>query len=654
MKAPRKKSAKKSATISEVKLNDAVSVLRHQLAKTLGYSHDGKRDLYSVLGYNRVVSVGELHEIYQRNDVANRVIRAFPQATWREKPNFLDESTTEKDERGENIKSKFTQSVEDFFDDRNLYRAIERADRLASIGRFGLLFLGFQDGQLPHQPLQPGNQKLLFVQPYSEIGISISKWDENMQSPRYGLPVVYNISGAQGVDISSQGMTSAKPMRSFAVHHSRVIHISEFIDQDDVFGIPRLLPVYNRFKDLEKVVGGSAETFWLAADRGLAIWADKEAEYSEEDVEDMQQQAEEFQHKLRRILVGRGMTAQELGGAQPDPEMISTVLLDLIAGATGIPKRILLGTERGELASGQDENNWSSRIKERQEHFAAPSILRPLITILIQTGNISAPVGKWWIEWPESSTQNPLQDAQVASAKAAALATYANSPDARYIVPEPEFRKSFLGMEPESDYEIELPEEIPEEDLGDGPPMSEEPEIEDPEGDPSSQDEQQPTTNAEAKTLYVRRDVKNLTTLKAWAKEQGISLEPDPHITVMYSKTPVDWMRMGVDWYASVPTEVGEDEEDRSLMIQPGGPRLISMFGPNSDKLYAVVLEVYSEVLQWRHKHMTDQGAVHTFKEYKPHITLFYTDDPDFDLGSIAPYQGAIALGPEIFEEVEP
>src|ERR1044072_8250617 len=121
------------------------------------------------------------------------------------------------------------------------------------------------------------------------------------------------------------------------VHWSRTIHISEFLDDNDVIGVPRLLPIFNNLKDLEKVVGGSAETFWLNANRGLALWADKEANLSEADIATMKKQAEEFEHQLRRSLVGAGMTAQVLGSDPPDPKPNVETLLDLIPGGCGVP-----------------------------------------------------------------------------------------------------------------------------------------------------------------------------------------------------------------------------------------------------------------------------------------------------------------------------
>ncbi len=141
--------------------------------------------------------------------------------------------------------------------------------------------------------------------------------------------------------------------------------------------------------------------------------------------------------------------------------------------------------------------------------------------------------------------------------------------------------------------------------------------------------------DAAPRTLYVRRDVLNADEIIAWAKGQGFKTTlpaDDMHVTVMFSRTPVDWMKMGETWR--------ENPE-----IAPGGARLMEQFGE------ARVLLFNSSELSWRHEEMKRQGATWDHPEYQPHITISY--DPDApDLADIEPYKGRILLGPEIFEAI--
>lgn len=150
-------------------------------------------------------------------------------------------------------------------------------------------------------------------------------------------------------------------------------------------------------------------------------------------------------------------------------------------------------------------------------------------------------------------------------------------------------------------------------------------------------------TDAAPRTLYVARPVVNGREILAWAKKQGFAetLEADDlHVTIIYSKTPVDWMKAGTAW---------EQDENGRLTLPPGGPRIVEALGDKG----AVVLHIPGDRLRWRHDSLKGIGATHTFPEYQPHITLTYAKPEGLDLATVEPYTGPIILGPERFEEVK-
>jgi hypothetical protein len=51
----------------------------------------------------------------------------------------------------------------------------------------------------------------------------------------------------------------------------------------------------------------------------------------------------------------------------------------LISAGTGIPQRVLMGSEQGKLAAKQDRANWDNRVTDRQTDFAGPLVLRPFV-----------------------------------------------------------------------------------------------------------------------------------------------------------------------------------------------------------------------------------------------------------------------------------
>ena len=148
--------------------------------------------------------------------------------------------------------------------------------------------------------------------------------------------------------------------------------------------------------------------------------------------------------------------------------------------------------------------------------------------------------------------------------------------------------------------------------------------------------------DAAPRPLYVQRKLLNASALIAWAKDNGFTstlAADDMHVTVLYSRSPVDPMKMGESWSG--------DEQGR-IRVKPGGPRAIERFGEN-----AVVLLFASYELESRHRSMVEAGGSHDFDEYHPHVTLSYEVPADVDLAAIKPYAGALEFGPELFEPLD-
>ncbi|WP_019997268.1 anti-CBASS protein Acb1 family protein [Aureimonas ureilytica] len=142
--------------------------------------------------------------------------------------------------------------------------------------------------------------------------------------------------------------------------------------------------------------------------------------------------------------------------------------------------------------------------------------------------------------------------------------------------------------------------------------------------------------DATPRPLYVHRKVKNGAEIIAWAKRQGFTstLEAtDLHVTIAFSRAPVDWMAVGESW-------------ESEIKIAAGGPRVMEQFGD------ATVLLISSSSLKWRHEEMKEAGASWDHDSYQPHITISYGGAPA-DLSAVTPYQGEIVLGPEVFEPLD-
>lgn len=416
-----------------MRLNESILVSRAALAEKMGKSFDGKRDLYDSFGYSRNPNYDVYFGFYDRDGIATRVVDSIPDETWRERPFFLDDGQEADD--AEDNPSELQQEFSSLAKRLDLWSAFNDADAACGYSRFALIFLG-----LPGRLEEPAKKSdsLAYVSVHDEGTSSIDATDveKDPESERFGLPNFYQVA------IGDKDLGTQETVR---VHYSRVVHIKDGKSRSRIYGVPRLKKILNRLYDIEKVVGGSSEAFWLLIYRGMALTAQEGFSMPAVDSPEykaMQDEIEEYMHGLRRYMRLRGVNVEDLGGNPVDGQTQFNLLVDYIAGAMQIPKRILLGSEMGQLASSQDDKNFADFIKTRQVNFAEPKVLRPFIDRLMELG-ILPESEDYRVEWPSLFTMNEAEKASIASTVAGALST-ASGGAPETIMPPDEFAKRYL------------------------------------------------------------------------------------------------------------------------------------------------------------------------------------------------------------------
>jgi len=394
---------------------------RAELAVRAGLQFSDNRDLYAVFGYTKRVQYRDVLAKYARQDIAGRIVDAPADALWTNPPTVTSTA------------AGFDDAWEVLVRDLHVWSVLGRVDRLAGMHEYGLLFVGLSDGsdvQMPATASRRDNE-VLFLQPISRVRGQIEAFNKNPKDARFNLPELYSISQEDPTNkansVISESDSAMQQANATKVHWSRMLHVVEHPLEDTLFGYPRLLKVYNILDDLLKVGGGTAETYWLIANRGLHVDIDKEMDLDADDAAELGDEIDEYMHQLRRVIRTRGTKITPLGSESPKPRETFEMLLALISGATGIPQRILLGAEAGQLASEQDRANWAERVEERRINFAEPIVLRPFINLL--QGARVLPEGEVEIEWPDSFNMSPLEESQTMAATARAAQNLSRSMD---------------------------------------------------------------------------------------------------------------------------------------------------------------------------------------------------------------------------------
>jgi len=409
---------------------------RTLLASYLGKSFNGDRDIYTTLGYKTYLQFADYEARFRRDPLAKRIINAPSFECWGEMPEVVE--TEEKD-------TAFEIAWKELVKSQALLDAFSAVDRLAGIGEYAVLLLGLDDPNATNLELEATRAaKLLFLAAYDQDSAEVVVYDQNASSPRYGLPLFYNLK----MSISAASSMTRR------VHHSRIIHIAEDCLKNRVAGTPRLEAVFNNLQNVELVACGSSEMFWRGAFPGLGFMQEKDStEFSEAQKTEFAEQIENYVHGLKRYMRLKNMSIEELTVQVADPTTHVGVQIDLIAAGTGIPKRILMGSERGELASSQDERHWAKMMQNRQKRHCEPKILWPFIDRLIGLGILPQPANPLEAHWRDLLAPSAKEVADVGLVRAQAIAAITNALGALDIVSLELVQKKVLGL---SDEEISL------------------------------------------------------------------------------------------------------------------------------------------------------------------------------------------------------
>jgi hypothetical protein len=288
---------------------NSVLMARMQFASSLGLTFDGARQLYQVLGYKKQLTFQDYYLQYQREDLGKVVIDKVVNGCWANKPQLKDE--TGKDE------SPFEKEYDAFAKQFKIYSVLNRLDKLLGLGDYAVLLLGFDDNLDFSQPVQP-NAQIKYVQPYSCNSATITSFEQDKTSERFGKPVMYQIQ----VNHETSSFDRERTLTTITIqcHYTRLIHVVEDPLESSIYGTPRMQPVFNRLQDVQKILGGSAESYWKNVSPGRVAKLDKDTTLLPGDKEDLKTQFDEYDHNLRRWLRVRGMDIQELSTNIADPE----------------------------------------------------------------------------------------------------------------------------------------------------------------------------------------------------------------------------------------------------------------------------------------------------------------------------------------------
>ena len=436
---------------------DQRELARHLVANLIGRDirtpiYDGNfgtRDVDKECGYPDVIVLEDYAKMYERNDIAARVVDLEPDECWKQYPEVY--------ETEEERETKFEKAVDKIIRDTRLYSYLHRVDKVSGVMQYGVIFLGFDDGLEPKEPAPGfsdnapldtrGDAKLLYTRVMDQASAYISKWETDRTNPRYGQPLTYNL--LFGEDVGTGPMQGTAPAsESVEVHWSRVIHVADNLTTSEIYGQPRMQNVYNRLLGLRKIHGGAEEMFWKGGYPGLSFEVDpKHGEFTEDEKDALKQEARDYAEGFQRYLTTVGISVKSLAPQISSPREVIEASVKAICTTKRVPYRIFVGSESGEKSGTNESETWAERVAFRREMYVTPYIIRPVIDRLIQTGALPRPKadGEYTIKWTPLARLTEVERAQVGKDLTEALARYSTG-GCEALIPLPEFLGKFLGF----------------------------------------------------------------------------------------------------------------------------------------------------------------------------------------------------------------
>lgn len=365
------------------------------LLSLFGGALDGKRaNAWQQYGYSNQVSFDQLLQAYERLGPAHGAVHRILDKCWERLPR-IKQPMADKETPWE---AKLAQQLKGM----GAWKKLQGFDRRGLIGHYAGLIYRIADGQALNQPVTARGAKLVELVPVFENQLKVTRWHSDTSSPDYGKPAMFQYRRRNPAQSDTQGA----PDEWADVHPDRVQIMAEGSEGDMLDGVPLLRAGFNHLVDLEKISGGSGESYLKNSSRTIVFeydpTANVQAMTSQDGVtrsvrEVHDDQARALNNNTDAAIVLQGGKASTLPTHISDPTGAYQLAANLFAASVRLPVTVLFGQQTGRLASDEDQKDYQNRCTARQINQLTP-MLEEFIRRMQAIGAIEA--GEFEVEWP--------------------------------------------------------------------------------------------------------------------------------------------------------------------------------------------------------------------------------------------------------------
>lgn len=416
-------------------------------------SLDAKRpDAWRVFGYPEQVTFDRLFAAYRRGGAAHGAVHRLLDKSWESWPRIKKPE--------EDAENDWETRLHDQLDAIGFWAKFRDMDRRNLVGRYAAIIYRVADGLPLREPLVRA-QKLVDIVPLYESQLRVTAWDSNLDSPTFGKPAMFQYRTRSPEARDTQG----QPEQWADVHPSRVQVFAEGSVGGDFFeGVPLLEAGFNALVDLEKITGGSAESFLKNSARTItlnfatdaspqAITQNADGTPGGQSVrEAVQERVDALNRNIDSALVTQGAEAGVLQTSISDPTKAFEVAANMFAAAVRIPMTILFGAQTGRLASNEDRADMDARCTARRVNELTPQV-EEFVRRMQACGVVEQ--GPFEVEWKALGTPSDDDKAAVLDKLTTSMERYFRAGGGQPMFTVDELRK-VVGYEP-VDGEIDPP-----------------------------------------------------------------------------------------------------------------------------------------------------------------------------------------------------
>lgn len=370
-------------------LNDVRLARARGMLINPGMGLDAKREsAWCEYGFKEELTFDDLYKLYRRCGIAHGAVNKLVSNCWKTNPQVIEGEQSD-DSRELTAWEKASNQV---FTHR-FWRSFAKADTRRLVGRWAGILLHIKDSKKWDQPVVRG-KALQKITPVWASALKVGSRDNS------GAITMW-----QYTESLSDGSTAQRN-----VHPERVLIIGDMSEDEIGF----LEPGYNACVSLEKVEGGSGESFLKNAARQQNINFDKDIDFNNlasmygVTVDELQERYNEAAREINRgndtLLITQGAQVTSMVSAVSDPSPTYDVNLKTFSSSVDMPSRIIVGNQSGERASTEDQIYFNGRCQSRRGDLSFD--IEDMVDKLTYL-QIIKPVGKFSIVWDELNEQSP-------------------------------------------------------------------------------------------------------------------------------------------------------------------------------------------------------------------------------------------------------